>query len=318
MVLVGDRRAEERHEAIAEELIDGALVAVDLGEAQGEEPVQEGVHRLRAQTLGQRRGVGDVAEEHGHLLALPLDRAPQGEDLVSEVLRSVGLWARELRRRCGLAERRSALPTESVSRGIRGAAGCADGGQRGGTLPTESRPGGILVLAPGALHACYWLGRSRKAWAAATNASARANRCWPRRRGTRHLRDSPRQSAPRGLRAANVRTPRRTRPIARTRGQTPRSRLRASRRQVHARAAGPPPRRTWRSTPAIRRSRRCRRPEAAGPRSGFASPGTSAHRSRHSRDDPPLAARIDQERTLVALELLVAHGQRRDDDVVRV
>jgi hypothetical protein len=35
MVLVGNRRAEERHEAIAKELIDRALVAVDFGEANG-------------------------------------------------------------------------------------------------------------------------------------------------------------------------------------------------------------------------------------------------------------------------------------------
>ena len=99
------------------------------------------------------RGVGDVAEEHGDLLAFPLDRAPQRKDLVGEVLRGVALWGRELRRRYGLAQRRSALPTESVSRGIRCAAGCADGCQRGSTLPTKSRPGGILVPAPGALHA---------------------------------------------------------------------------------------------------------------------------------------------------------------------
>jgi hypothetical protein len=153
VVLVGDRRAEERHEAIAEELIDGALVAVDLGEAEGEEPVQEVVHGLGAQAFGQGRGVGDVAEEHGDLLALALEGAAQGEDLVGQMLGRVGLGARERPRRRRGGERRGALATESAVRRIRRAAGATGGDQGGRALPAESRASGIVVLASGALHA---------------------------------------------------------------------------------------------------------------------------------------------------------------------
>ena len=37
VILVGERRAEERHEAVAEELVDRALVAMHLGERDLEE-----------------------------------------------------------------------------------------------------------------------------------------------------------------------------------------------------------------------------------------------------------------------------------------
>ena len=42
VVLVGDRRAEERHHAVAEELVDGALVRVD----GGEDDLEASVHDL--------------------------------------------------------------------------------------------------------------------------------------------------------------------------------------------------------------------------------------------------------------------------------
>ena len=41
VVLVRDRRAEQGHEAVAEELVDRPLVAVDLGQGQLEEPVEQ-------------------------------------------------------------------------------------------------------------------------------------------------------------------------------------------------------------------------------------------------------------------------------------
>ena len=50
--LVGDRRAKQCHEAIPEELVDGALVPMDFGERQLKESVKESVHRLGTETLG--------------------------------------------------------------------------------------------------------------------------------------------------------------------------------------------------------------------------------------------------------------------------
>ena len=70
-------RPEQGHEAVAQELVDRPLVAVDLGEGQLEEPVEQQVHGLGPQPLGQRRRAHEVAEEDGDLLALAL----RGRDL---------------------------------------------------------------------------------------------------------------------------------------------------------------------------------------------------------------------------------------------
>jgi hypothetical protein len=49
VVLVRDRRAEQRHKAVAEKLVYCAFVAMDFGKRQLEEAVQQGVHGLIAQ-----------------------------------------------------------------------------------------------------------------------------------------------------------------------------------------------------------------------------------------------------------------------------
>ena len=75
VVLVRQGGAEQRQEAVAQELCDRPLVAVDLGEGPGEELLDEGGHRLGPDALGRPRGVDDVAEERGDGLALALERA---------------------------------------------------------------------------------------------------------------------------------------------------------------------------------------------------------------------------------------------------
>ena len=67
----GEGRAEERHEAVAEQLIDGALVAVDLGKDQLEGAVHQAVDVLRVAAVDQGGEAGDVNEEDSHDLALP-------------------------------------------------------------------------------------------------------------------------------------------------------------------------------------------------------------------------------------------------------
>jgi hypothetical protein len=46
VILVRDRCAEQRHQPVAEELVDCSLVAVDLGQHQLEGPVHELVNIL--------------------------------------------------------------------------------------------------------------------------------------------------------------------------------------------------------------------------------------------------------------------------------
>ena len=82
MVLLRNRRPKQRHEAVAEELVDGAPVAVHLRERQLEELIEQPVHDLRANTRGKRRRVGDVTEKHCDQLALALD-SEGGQNLAS-------------------------------------------------------------------------------------------------------------------------------------------------------------------------------------------------------------------------------------------
>ncbi len=46
VILVGDGRAEESHHAVAQELVDRPVVAMDRAQDQGEGPVHDAVHLL--------------------------------------------------------------------------------------------------------------------------------------------------------------------------------------------------------------------------------------------------------------------------------
>ena len=90
MVLVGDRGAEERHDAVAGVLVDGPLVAVDAVGEDPEEAIEEAMPFLGIDALGELHRARDVGEEDGDRLALALERALGGEDLLDEVARRVG------------------------------------------------------------------------------------------------------------------------------------------------------------------------------------------------------------------------------------
>jgi hypothetical protein len=81
---------KQRHKTVAEELVDGAFIAVHSVECQGEEAVQQGVHVFWTKTLGQDSGVRQVAEQHRHLFAFALQGTAGGEDFLGEVRWSVG------------------------------------------------------------------------------------------------------------------------------------------------------------------------------------------------------------------------------------
>jgi hypothetical protein len=83
-VLLCHRGAEERHEAVAGEHRDDALIAVDLREGELEILVEEVVVLLGIELLGDRRRAGEIAEEDRHLLPLALDVALCRADLVRE------------------------------------------------------------------------------------------------------------------------------------------------------------------------------------------------------------------------------------------
>jgi hypothetical protein len=94
MVLMGYRCTKQGHETIAQELIDGALIAVHLVERQFEETVQQGVHRLRPNVLCQSSRISQIAEQHRNLFAFAFESTAGGENLLSKMLRGIGKWCR--------------------------------------------------------------------------------------------------------------------------------------------------------------------------------------------------------------------------------
>jgi len=155
VVVVGDGSAEERHYAIAHNLVDGALVAMD----GLHHPLKHGVQDL-ARLLGitireQLHRALEVGEEHGDLLAFALEGALGGENLLGKVFWGVRRRRGELHRRrgrrhhaYGLAAFLAELRVEPICRAT----------ARASLLQT--RPaflakhciGGVLVLTPGTLH----------------------------------------------------------------------------------------------------------------------------------------------------------------------
>ena len=73
VVLVGERRAEERHDPVAHHLVDRALVAVDRLHHALEHRVEELARLLGIAVGEQLHRALEVGEEDGDLLALALE-----------------------------------------------------------------------------------------------------------------------------------------------------------------------------------------------------------------------------------------------------
>ncbi len=151
MILVRDRRAEERHDPVPEELVHRALVAMDFREHEVEGTLHEPVDLFGIEALRQRREPGDVDEEDRHLLALALERARRREDLLGEVLRGVGAWGGEgARGRRG--QRAAAGVTEPIVRRVRRLARAAHQLEARPAAAAEPRGAGVVVTAAGTRH----------------------------------------------------------------------------------------------------------------------------------------------------------------------
>ncbi len=116
MIFMGDRRAEKGHHPISGELVDRPFVAVDLIHENLETPVHDCVNVFRIEFLGQGAKPGHIGEHHGDDLALPLDGASGGEDLIGQVFRGVGLGLLivDLRRFLGLVQVMATFAAEHV------------------------------------------------------------------------------------------------------------------------------------------------------------------------------------------------------------
>ena len=148
VILVRDRRAEERQHPVAEELRHGAFEAVDGLEHDVEAPSHERVSVLGIEALRHPGEANDVGEDRGHLLALALELLPPREDLVRELPRRVtprgGVERLDSGRRCEAA---AALRAETVLRLVRVAATRARLGERLSAMGAELRSGGVVAPA---------------------------------------------------------------------------------------------------------------------------------------------------------------------------
>src|SRR5437016_1098902 len=167
VILKGDRRPEERHDAIAGELVDRALVAVHSLHEVYEGPVHDTVEVLRIESGRKRREADTIDEQHRHLLALALERAAGGEDLFGQVPRGVGrglarepighLGHRDRGRRTGggrtVAPQRATALVAEVGGGTDGRpARGTDAGQTRAATIAELRSGPIVAATLWARH----------------------------------------------------------------------------------------------------------------------------------------------------------------------
>jgi len=83
---VGDRRAENRHQAVSGELVHDAFVAVHAGNGVFQVGVEELPVVFGVEPLGDPRATGQVAEEYRDLALLAFDASTRGEYLLSQPL----------------------------------------------------------------------------------------------------------------------------------------------------------------------------------------------------------------------------------------
>ena len=153
VVLVGDGRAEQGHDAVAHHLVDRALVAMDRLHHALEHGIEEGA-RVLGVAIGQElERALEVGEEHGDLLALAGQRRAGRQDLAGEVHGRVSVGGGEARVTAGRRDqRRPAFLAELVAGRVRPAAGGAGRFQPAAARAAELRVRRIVVVAPRALH----------------------------------------------------------------------------------------------------------------------------------------------------------------------
>ena len=83
MVLVGDRRSEERHDAVASDLVHGPLVVVNRFHHTLDDPIEDLLRLLRIAACHELRRVLQIGEQDCDLLALACEHVSR----LGEVLR---------------------------------------------------------------------------------------------------------------------------------------------------------------------------------------------------------------------------------------
>jgi hypothetical protein len=151
VVLVGDRRPEQRHDAIARVLVDRPLIAVDPLRQDLEEAIHQAVPLLGVHLLGQLHRALDVRKQHRHLLALALEGGLGLEDLVREVAWRVVAGGTLWRSRSSASTQRLAA---AVAEGGVGRVGAlASGTDESEGTTAAGAEGGVFRILPLAMYA---------------------------------------------------------------------------------------------------------------------------------------------------------------------
>ena len=154
VVLVSKRGAEQRHDAIAHDLVHGSIVAVDCLHHAFEHGVEELARILGIAVGEQLHRPLQVGEQNRHLLALAFKGRLRVKDAFSEVLRGVVLGGAEACGRGGWRQcrRLGALRAELGGWGELTAAVSTCPRQGRGAFLAELSAGLVLVLAPRTFH----------------------------------------------------------------------------------------------------------------------------------------------------------------------
>src|SRR5262250_1757127 len=150
---MGHRGTEQCHDAVAHDLVDRALVAVDGLHHQLEDGGENLAGLLGAAASEQLHRAFQIGEQHGHLLAFTLQCGPGPEDLLGQVPGGIRVGRTEP----SLSEYSYAywmctFRAELRSRRQRSATLAACPRERRGARLAELRAGAILVSASGTLH----------------------------------------------------------------------------------------------------------------------------------------------------------------------
>ena len=179
VVLVADRRPEQGHDPVAGELVDRALEPMDARAQHREEALHDRLPGLGVGRLGELHRARHVGEQHGHLLALALERA-RGQRGSSRRGAPGSRGARRARpggagRGIGGLQRLAASVAESLSRRVLATARARTAARRGQlrpALPAEPCSVDVLVAAGRAGHTRRSSARQRGA------SSWRVRDCW--------------------------------------------------------------------------------------------------------------------------------------------
>ncbi len=85
MILVGQWRAEDRHDAVAQQPVDRTLIVMDGFNHLLEHGVEDRLRALGIAAVDQLQRTGDVGEQHADLLSLALDLGSGGEDSLRQM-----------------------------------------------------------------------------------------------------------------------------------------------------------------------------------------------------------------------------------------